>query len=364
MSIDEICDVKHKSSIGFHNYYPAPNTKTLLYGCGEAAKKIYPHLVAEGISIDHVVIDKKYLKDQISFFEMQVEALEDIILRNDKLIVIVGMSDENLIIENKLKQITNIENIIKIDYCIFYPGYRFTREFIISNFNHFKWLSNILQDQRSKDTLIAYINQRISGDMGYLRSLKTARQYYPDQIIEFENENTYIDCGAYTGDTISELFSFMIRDGGKFFSKSIAFEPDKINFDNLLQVVSSIPNVECHNKGVWSFSGELKFFENGYLNSSISDEGNISIPVAAIDDSIGNAIPTFIKMDIEGSELEALRGATKIISKYKPKLAICVYHKNEDLIEIPKLILSLRDDYKLYLRSHHYDSEEVVLYAV
>jgi FkbM family methyltransferase len=342
-----------------------PNqAKTILYGSGEAAKKLYPYLQSDGIKIDHIVIDQKYLREDSVFYDRQVEAFEKIVSINDDYIVIVALGDENLNIENRLSKYPNILHILKFDYCIFYPGYEFTRQFVDQNMQHFETLSSLLKDQKSKDTLGAYLNQRISGDMKYLRGLKTECQYYPNEIFHFSNEDTYIDCGAYTGDTILELFAHMNRKYGRYFKKTIAFEPDKKNFEKLLKLCLDIPNFECHNTGVWSFSGELKFSENGYLNSSFSENGKITVPVAAIDNLVFDDIPSFVKMDIEGSELEALKGAKKTISKHKPKLAICVYHKREDLIEIPKYILSLRSDYRLYLRAHHYDSEEVVLYAI
>lgn len=79
----------------------------------------------------------------------------------------------------------------------------------------------------------------------------------------------------------------------------------------------------------------------------------------------GGATPiTFIKMDIEGSELEALKGAKETIKQFKPKLAICVYHKKEDLLEIPQYILSLNPGYKLFLRNAASIPTDVVLYAL
>ena len=69
-------------------------------------------------------------------------------------------------------------------------------------------------------------------------------------------------------------------------------------------------------------------------------------------------------MDIEGAELDTLKGAQKTILKYRPKLAICVYHKPEDLLTIPSYILSLHKDYRLYLRNYMMPGRETVLYAI
>jgi len=97
------------------------------------------------------------------------------------------------------------------------------------------------------------------------------------------------------------------------------------------------------------------------MSSKIDSNGEDVIKIDAIDNY---KIPaSFIKMDIEGSEYEALIGAKDTISKYHPKLAISLYHKPEDLIQIPYYIKSLCPEYRFYLRLHSYYSEELILYA-
>jgi hypothetical protein len=103
-------------------------------------------------------------------------------------------------------------------------------------------------------------------------------------------------------------------------------------------------------------------FSNGVRGvSSISDDGSLLVNADKIDNLCPDA--TFIKMDIEGSEMDALYGAKETIIRNKPKLAICIYHKPEHLYQIPLLIHEWVPEYKLYIRHHsHYDSE-TVLYA-
>jgi hypothetical protein len=96
----------------------------------------------------------------------------------------------------------------------------------------------------------------------------------------------------------------------------------------------------------------------------MDESGNIRIEVDSIDHVTQGEKVSFIKMDIEGAELEALRGAQNTIRQHKPKLAVCVYHMQEDLVTIPQYILSLREDYKLYLRHYGNSCTETVLYAI
>jgi hypothetical protein len=100
------------------------------------------------------------------------------------------------------------------------------------------------------------------------------------------------------------------------------------------------------------------------MASHVKQKGNVEIEADSIDNVCENENVSFIKMDVEGSELEALKGAQKQIKANKPKLAICVYHKKEDLLTIPQYILSVRPDYKLYLRHYGGLTTDLILYAV
>lgn len=97
---------------------------------------------------------------------------------------------------------------------------------------------------------------------------------------------------------------------------------------------------------------------------TISDEGEIIVETDTIDNVLAGGKVTFIKMDIEGTELASLKGAAKTIRKYKPKLAICIYHKKEDLWEIQDYISRLVPEYKFYMRAYEDTATELVLYAI
>jgi hypothetical protein len=127
-------------------------------------------------------------------------------------------------------------------------------------------------------------------------------------------------------------------------------------------------DVRCIKKGVWNEHTVLKFNSGNATTSSISDYSDTVVEVDTIDNVIlrgwGGDGVTFIKMDIEGAELNALKGAEQTIRKYKPKLAICVYHKANDLITIPQYIRSCVSEYKFYFRAHQLGTIGSVFYAV
>lgn len=148
----------------------------------------------------------------------------------------------------------------------------------------------------------------------------------------------------------------------------LADEESKFIFENrmiykLTGEKDKLENVLLYSKGLWDSEIELSFQETGSAGSKIG-AGAVTISTATIDGVVGDERVSFIKMDVEGAELEALYGAEQTIRRNHPKLAICVYHKPEDIVTIPRYILSLDGDYQLYLRHYSMNQSETVIYAI
>lgn len=224
---------------------------------------------------------------------------------------------------------------------------------------------HLMADEESKKVLYNLIKFRLTFNKDYLKKIKSKKiQYFPSDIITLSDNEVFFDCGAYTGDTV-EQFNEVVS--GKF-HKVYSFEPDRSNFNHLQKVAYKIDSdrVQPVQSGVYSFTGEIRFSENGSLDTRIANTENaVSLPVINIDNFMKNKEPpTYIKMDIEGSEAEALIGAKETIKRYKPKLAISVYHKATDLWKLPLLIKSLNNDYVLYLRHYTNEIVDTVCYAL
>lgn len=204
----------------------------------------------------------------------------------------------------------------------------------------------------------------LTGHMEDLYRLKTDAQYF-NEITVGLRRGVYVDCGAYDGDTIHSFVGFCDK-----YERIVAFEPDESNYLKLCARLEaeSIRNTEPIKAGVYYRNGEVCFNSKSqditarYIIDSIEGE---SIDVRSID-SLHIDTVSLIKMDIEGSELDALRGARETIKKAKPMIAVCVYHKSDDLITIPQYICDLLGGgtCKFYLRYHGNSLTELVLYAV
>ena len=123
-------------------------------------------------------------------------------------------------------------------------------------------------------------------------------------------------------------------------------------------------DVEIIPFGLWNERTERKFLGKRGDWSRVQENGTEVVPVDTIDHVCASNKVTFIKMDIEGSELEALRGAAEVIRRDKPKLAISIYHRPTDYFEIPFYVKELVPEYRLYIRHHKMVYYDTVLYAV
>jgi FkbM family methyltransferase len=254
-------------------------------------------------------------------------------------------------------------------YVFFAFPYSFNQEDVWIDYNYynehvdeFENVGNHLMDERSREIYKTYISSQMTGDIEAIQKYSEINQYFADFMPD--GYDVFIDIGGYTGDTLIEAKK-QLRSVKRY----VVFEPDEDNIAALKNNIDkySIANVQIIEKGAYETSGTLSFSSDGF-NSSISEDGDEKISVCAPDDVIhleDDEKKILIKMDIEGSEVYAIRGAEKLIKEHHPYLAICVYHKRDDLITIPHLLDEISNNgYSYYLRYYGDNFRELVLYAV
>jgi FkbM family methyltransferase len=186
---------------------------------------------------------------------------------------------------------------------------------------------------------------------------KINEQYFEDFVV-LPASPIFIDGGGFDGSTSLEFIN-----NHPYYEKIYYFEPTEPSMDSSKLNLINNNNIHFFLKGLWSHNTKLHFnVELGSANK-ISDVGRFTIDTISLDNIINSKVD-FIKLDIEGAEVEAINGAKNIIEKYKPKLAICIYHKQTDFINIPKIIMELNPDYKVYLRHYTQGVFETVMYFV
>lgn len=217
------------------------------------------------------------------------------------------------------------------------------------------------EDEQSLAVLHNRVELYRTGNFKLLDSIcpETTVEYFGKGGLKVDENEIYVDCGAYDGDSVKD---FIDASNGKY-NRIIAFEPDKANYDAMQRNLTGISNIELVQAAVGEMSGETRFVADSQMGGCVNQElGTVAVRMVSLDDYF-HAPVTFIKMDIEGAELDALRGAARLIKECHPKLAICVYHKVEDLYTIPKYIKSIVPEYRLKLRQHKPCIYGTVLYA-
>lgn len=317
----------------------------VLYGMGLGAEKIMAELAQRNMRADDIFASDEFVRGH-SFKGYKVLKYSEVCEKYDDFNVVLCFASH---IDEVIERIAAINS----EHTVFAPdvpvagGGLFTREYIAENEAKFDKAYSLLADEESRKTYRDILNFKVSGEIEYLLSSFCDKDKVYSDILKLKNDEEIIDLGAYDGDTIRE---FTKATNGKY-RHITALEPDSKSYKKLIKNTDGMPNITALNMGAWSKKDTLIFSADAGRNSKLSSEGT-SIEVTDVDSL--NLAPTFIKMDIEGSEIRALEGAEKTIKTYTPKLYVCAYHRNEDLFALPLKIHELNDSYKIYFRHSKY----------
>jgi len=190
-----------------------------------------------------------------------------------------------------------------------------------------------------------------------------AETYFDRDIIHWGNEEVFVDCGAFDGDSV-EAFTERCPN----YKSAFGIEPDPINRATFVkrfgsEATMSDKRIRLLPYAVGAKKELLSFAATGTAGSAIS-RGGITVEAVTLDSLANEFVPTFLKMDIEGAEPYALEGAAKILHRHAPSLAVCLYHNQDHLWQLPSLIHATQPKYDLYLRHYADECWETVCYAV
>jgi FkbM family methyltransferase len=248
---------------------------------------------------------------------------------------------------------------------VFVPHYAFDLPHkVLESADEIRRACRIWADDSSRREFFAQIRWRLHLDFDGLPRPVKHETYFPNDLVRLKSDEVFVDCGAFDGDTLGV---FLERQGESFQSID-SFEPDPANFKKLEHGISLLPahirsKVRVHPCAVGARTETVRFNAQANEASSVGS-GSLEVRCVDLDHFLAQRAPTYVKMDIEGYEPEALAGASTLISRHAPVLAICVYHKQDHVWRLPLSIRSLSDEYCLYLRPHLLEVWDLVCYAV
>ncbi len=217
----------------------------------------------------------------------------------------------------------------------------------------------LLGEPVSRKIFDEQLGLRREGSYEGLRSPDPRVQYVPEDLPRWASPMSVIDCGAFDGDTLR-----LWMNSGYELADFLAFEPDEKNFARLERWAGELGRGRCLKAGAYSRNGALSFTGGTGAAAHLDPHGSSSIAVMRIDDVCEDLKPNLVKMDIEGAEGEALAGAAATIARWRPGLAISIYHRPEDLWAIALQIENWDLDYRFHIRSHAHNGFDTVLYAL
>jgi FkbM family methyltransferase len=234
---------------------------------------------------------------------------------------------------------------------------------VLTQANAVRAAFDLWADDASREEYLAQVRWRLWLDFDNLPPPVNEEIYHPRDLIAIRDDEIFVDCGAYDGDTVR---AFIGHAAGRF-KRVYAFEADQGNFRRLSEYAAGATagvrsRIICFDAALADGTGWLQFAQTGTAASAVAAQG-VRVRAVKLDDAL-DEVPTWIKMDIEGSEPAALRGAQHTIANHAPILSICVYHSQSHLWDIPLQIAAMQPDYSLHLRPYVSESWDLVCYAI
>lgn len=228
-----------------------------------------------------------------------------------------------------------------------------------ANSAHLARARALLADGTSRALFDSILRYRRTGDIADCPPASLDDEYTPADLPRFTEPLRLVDCGAFTGVAIHKFLT-----AGYAIDSVVAFEPDPASFAILAGRDFPIGRSLCLPLGTWSATTQLKFASGSAMASHLSDDGDVTIQCVAVDDVLHGEAVNLVKLDVEGAEIETLKGMRRIIAKQRPNLLVSAYHTPGHLYEIAALIDGWDLGYRFHLRVHEHNSFGVVLYAL
>ncbi len=333
-----------------------------IYGMGDGAIKIMSVFKEYGIKTSGVFASDDFVRGH--YFEgFKVLRLSEVEELEEDFAVVLAFAAGYEELVDRIKAIAQKHTLYVPDVPVIGGGL-FTYDYCKEHAQQLQEVYELLADSHSKKVFASVINFKISGNIKYLEDITSTKTEIYRSIIKPNLNEHYVDLGAYNGDTIKELLEITRNK----YVRIYALEPDRKNFKKLCKYIEGKNHIYAYNNAAWCTDTELPFSARSGRQSSIAAAANGTVKYIesrSVDSILAGKEATLIKMDVEGAEREALWGSCQTIARYSPRLMVALYHRNEDLFELPLLVHKLNPRYKLYIRHQLYiPAWETNLYAV
>ncbi len=335
----------------------------LLYGMGNGADKIIRVCEEQHIPLADCFASDGFVRGHL-FHGKRVLSYSEAKENYGEFIVLLSFATSLPDVIAGIKKIASEQELYAPDVPVF-GDTLFDMDFYLAHKDEIEQVLTLMADDVSKNTLENVIRYKISGDISYLDLCESEEDATFTEILEAASITSYVDLGAYNGDTIRKLLPY-----APFLSEILALEPDERNFRKLWEYGDTLDEsvyLTVLNYGAWSHEDELYFDASGNRNANLSTGGKKvkKIDVNSLDNILAGKPMDYIKYDVEGSEYEALLGSEQTIKACSPKLLVSLYHRSEDIFRLPLMIHEMNPNYRLFIRKLRYiPAWDLNLYAI
>lgn len=319
----------------------------VLYGMGDGADKVLAAFDRYGIKASAVIASDDFVRGQ-KFHDFTVKKLSDVETEFGDIIIALCFASQLPDVMEHITKISEKHETLVPSVPVF-GNKLFDNDFITENKEQIESAYSLLADDLSKKVYENILKFYYTGRIDLLPPVTTDKDEAFGNILNLGENESYVDLGAYNGDTIDE---FLHYTNGNY-KRIIAFEPNAKNFEKLKLHCKGMANVSLWQLGSYSKNTELIFNNKAGRNSAIADKG-VATKVATVDTILCGMAAGYIKADVEGADMETLIGMQKTMENYKPKLNFSAYHRFEDIFRLALYIHSVNPDYKIFLRHHPY----------
>lgn len=320
----------------------------IIYGMGNGADKITAQLEKRNIPVSGFMASDDFVRGQ-SFHGFTVKKLSDHEKLYDDFVIISAFGTSLPDVMSHIISLSKKHRLYVPDVPV-YGDNIWDRDYYIQNREDIERAYEIFADSSSKDVFEKIIKFKLSGELEYLLSSFSDKDEVFCNILKLSHNESYLDLGAYRGDTIDELLGY--TNGSCEYIT--ALEPDRKTFAKLKAHTAGMGNIRLYRMGIWSDDMDLPFDGSLGRGSGIRKDGSEMLAVTKIDTLYKRRRLTYLKMDVEGCERQAIIGGIQTLQRDRPKLNIAVYHRSEDIFSIPLLIHDILPGHRLYLRQHPY----------
>ena len=326
-------------------YLKTTKKPILLYGTGNGADKIIDRLLEDGVSVSGVFASDGFVRNQ-NFRGFKVISYSEAKTAFKDFIVLVAFGSKRPEVLNNIEKIALEQELYVVDVPV-YGNTVFDKVFFEANIKDYESILDSFSDKHSIDVFKAIVDFKLSGSLPKLKSAEDSEDETFKTLIPIKKNEVVFDLGAYCGDTAEQFLRYQPE-----LSKIVAVEPAPKNFKKLEALSNNEPKIIPINAAVSNNKDVVHFSGKSGRNQSIGT-GKELVRTVKIDELTKDfGKPDFIKFDVEGAEAEAIISGEETIKTYGPTLYISTYHRSEDLFLIPKLVLSINPNYKMFIR--HY----------